>query len=60
MWDHPGDNTRTDAIEERRTLSHDRPCQECGHALHTFLPCSDSCGCRPQFLPGALGRLSPA
>lgn len=28
-------------------LSHDRPCQQCGHAAHTYLPCSDSCGCRP-------------
>jgi 3'(2'), 5'-bisphosphate nucleotidase len=26
-------------------LSHDRPCVECGHALHTFLPCSDTCSC---------------
>lgn len=28
-------------------LSHDRPCQQCGHALHTYLPCSDTCACQP-------------
>jgi hypothetical protein len=51
MWDY---------VEERHSqLSHDRLCQECGHALHTFLPCSDHCGCRPQWLPGSL-RLDPA
>ena len=24
-------------------LSHDMPCQRCGHALHTFLGCDDGC-----------------
>ncbi len=57
MWDSPSDQQ---GAEERRLLSHDRPCLECGHGLHTFLPCSDDCGCRPQFLPGAFGSLSPA
>ena len=28
-------------------LSHDRPCPHCGHALHTFLACSDTCDCQP-------------
>lgn len=55
MWDHPGDSQAEQAM-----LSHDRPCQECGHAMHTFLPCSDDCGCRPQLLPGAIGALRPA
>lgn len=32
-------------------LCHDRPCQSCGHAVHTYLPCSDSCDCRPAFRP---------
>jgi hypothetical protein len=36
-------------------LSHDRPCLDCGHALHTFLPCSDECACRPAFVPGLVG-----
>ena len=37
-----------DVVEERHTLlSHDRPCPSCGHALHTYLPCSDLCACRP-------------
>lgn len=36
-----------DTVEARTThLSHDLPCQWCGHAAHTYLPCSDSCGCR--------------
>ena len=55
MWDNPHEN---DAAQQM--LSHDRPCQECGHAMHTFLPCSDDCGCRPQWLPGAIGALSAA
>ncbi len=58
MWDAPREVDRS--AKEWRLLSHDRPCLDCGHALHTFLPCSDACGCRPQFLPGALGSLSPA
>lgn len=28
-------------------LSHDMPCPRCGHAKHTYLACSDTCGCRP-------------
>ncbi len=55
MWDHP-----MDTQVEPQLLSHDRPCQECGHALHTFLPCSDACGCRPQLLQGPFGSLRPA
>lgn len=35
-------------------LSHDRPCPHCGHALHTYLACSDSCDCQP------VGLRSPA
>jgi hypothetical protein len=54
MWD-----TATESRSVGLHLSHDRLCQECGHALHTFLPCSDHCGCQPQWLPGSL-RLDPA
>jgi hypothetical protein len=28
-------------------LSHDLPCQHCGHATHTYLACSDTCDCQP-------------
>lgn len=28
-------------------LSHDMPCPHCGHALHTYLACGDSCDCQP-------------
>lgn len=34
-------------------LTHDLPCSGCGHAVHTYLPCSDTCGCRVTGLPGA-------
>jgi hypothetical protein len=37
MWD-----TVTTTTEH---LSHDRPCVECGHGQHTYLPCSDTCAC---------------
>jgi hypothetical protein len=44
MWDV--------AEEQHSLLSHDPACVECGHPLHTYLPCSDRCDCRPQFAPG--------
>jgi hypothetical protein len=38
-----------DTVDEHSTLhlSHDRPCPQCGHAMHTFLACSETCDCRP-------------
>lgn len=33
-------------------LSHDMPCSRCGHAMHTFLACGDSCSCEPSPIPG--------
>ena len=35
-------------------LSHEMPCTECGHAPHTFLPCSDTCDCTPRPMPGSV------
>jgi hypothetical protein len=35
-------------------LSHDMPCQRCGHATHTYLKCDDNCDCAPVTMPGAL------
>ena len=32
-------------------LSHDRPCPDCGHALHTYLACDDACACQPTMVP---------
>ena len=50
MWD-----TVTD--ERKAHLSHEMPCTACGHAPHSFLPCSDSCECVPPSVPGeASGR----
>jgi hypothetical protein len=34
-------------------LSHDLPCPRCGHGVHTFLACGDSCDCQPVILPGS-------
>jgi hypothetical protein len=33
-------------------LSHDMPCQSCGHAIHTYLVCGDECNCKPAPMPG--------
>lgn len=42
-----------DTIELPSThLSHDMPCQHCGHALHVFVACGDSCACPPVRMPG--------
>ena len=35
-------------------LSHDMPCQRCGHAMHTFLSCDAHCDCSPARMPGEL------
>lgn len=42
--------------EDARHLSHDMPCHTCGHAMHTFLACSDRCDCQPALMPGAAVR----
>lgn len=42
MWD-----TVDEAGEH---LSHDLPCQRCGHAGHRYLPCE--CGCSALASPG--------
>lgn len=40
-------HTMWDTVQTSRThLSHDLPCPACGHAAHSYLPCSDSCHCR--------------
>ena len=52
MWD-----TATDTSG---TLSHDMPCQRCGHAVHTFLECSDTCGCVSCEMPGGTVETSGA
>jgi len=47
MWDTP----ETTQVH----LSHDLPCALCGHAMHTYLACSESCTCTPLPTPGAAG-----
>ncbi|HNQ06184.1 MAG TPA: hypothetical protein PKH97_03250 [Tetrasphaera sp.] len=44
MWDLTAQN----AVH----LSHDRPCLDCGHAEHTYLPCDAECGCERSPVPG--------
>ena len=39
MWDT--------AVEIGSHVTRDAPCVRCGHAMHTYLPCSDSCDCGP-------------
>ena len=46
MWD----TVQTNELH----LSRDLPCLHCGHAVHTFLPCSDSCDCAQTAIPGTL------
>ena len=42
-----------DTVQTNEThLSHDMPCQSCGHAVHTFLSCDDNCDCNPPLMPG--------
>ena len=42
-----------DTVQDLRDhLSHDMPCQRCGHAMHTFLSCDDNCDCAPALMPG--------
>jgi hypothetical protein len=40
MWDT--------VLNSKEHLSHDMPCFKCGHAWHTYLPCSDECDCSPD------------
>lgn len=41
MWDTVETSTGPGSVH----LSHDIPCVDCGHARHTYLPCSDTCAC---------------
>jgi hypothetical protein len=44
MWD----TVQTNQLH----LSHDLPCPRCRHAVHTYLPCSDTCDCAATVMPG--------
>jgi hypothetical protein len=50
MWDI----APTDHPSHQRHLSHDLPCPACGHAVHTYLACSDTCACAPTVMPGSV------
>jgi hypothetical protein len=52
MWDN--------AESSSLNLSHDMPCARCGHAMHTYLACSDTCSCEPATMPGTRGSLLTA
>lgn len=53
MWDTVDTTTNT-------RLSHDMPCSRCGHGRHTYLACSDTCACRPEFVTAASAQLVSA
>jgi hypothetical protein len=46
MWD----TVQTNELH----LSHDLPCPHCGHAVHSYLACSDTCDCVPSVMPGTV------
>jgi hypothetical protein len=47
-----GENIMWDTVQNSgHQLSHDMPCGSCGHAMHTFLACSDACDCVPAGVP---------
>ncbi len=48
MWD----NVQGYSDQFADHLSHDMPCQRCGHAMHTYLSCDDNCACTPALMPG--------
>jgi hypothetical protein len=50
MWD----TVQTNEHQLTRHLSHDLPCPACAHAVHTYLPCDDSCDCPPTVMPGTV------
>jgi hypothetical protein len=56
MWDTVQEHTGRSAVH----LSHDLPCSRCGHAVHTFLACSDTCACAPCAMPGDVRELAAA
>ena len=41
-------------------LSHDLPCPICGHAVHTYLPCSDTCDCARTVMRVCCGWVTDA
>lgn len=53
MWDTADERTG-------HRLSHDMPCTKCGHAMHTFLACSEVCDCEPPGMPGSRIGGSPS
>jgi hypothetical protein len=47
-----------DTIESETVhLSHDLPCPQCGHGVHTYLPCSETCDCARSAMPGMSGSV---
>lgn len=54
MWDTVETSHRSGSGSTSEHLSHDLPCRRCGHAVHTYLACSDTCACVPVGMPGQL------
>jgi hypothetical protein len=62
LRDRTGGGTMWDTVDARsdQHLSHDLPCPRCGHALHTYLPCSDTCDCVGSAVPGSASEVDLA
>ena len=51
MWDTAQNPETTNVGSFPR--SHFLRCQRCGHEVHTYLACSDTCSCAPVVMPGS-------
>ncbi|WP_328530791.1 hypothetical protein OG984_06555 [Nocardioides sp. NBC_00368] len=52
MWDTAQDTENTNV--RSFPMSHFLPCPRCGHEVHTYLACSDTCPCAPVVMPGSI------
>jgi hypothetical protein len=52
MWDNTQNLQNTNV--RSFPVSHFLPCQRCGHEVHTYLACSDTCSCAPVIMPGSV------
>lgn len=52
MWNntHNPENANVRSLP----MSHFLPCPRCGHEVHTYLACSDTCTCPPVVMPGSV------
>lgn len=56
MWDTAQDTENTNV--RSFPMSHFLPCPRCGHEVHTYLACSDTCPCAPVVMPGSIALVA--